>query len=141
MNAWTLPLASVHALRTVDPARTTPPLALPPPDTLEPTDLHYRLWETIHKLAEQRIVLEFTDHLSDRELYTLILRDILPVEEKRIEGAGHTLHWDCSESEEGNSEAWLRFYASDQDRTRWLKEHGGPIPPHQEPPYPRKMPK
>lgn len=117
----------------------TPELQLAPPDTLAPAELHYKLWETIHALAEKRIVLDFADHLSDRALYTLILRDILPVEEKRIEGGGHTLHWDCAATDD-DSDVWLRYYATDRDRSDWLKDHGGPIPPHEDPPYPRRMP-
>src|SRR5262245_46674229 len=44
-----------------------PELKLPHPDTLDDSQLHERLWETIHRMFGRRIVLEFTDHLSDRE--------------------------------------------------------------------------
>ena len=47
--------------------------------------LHEILWDVIHKLYEKRIVLDFTDHLTDRELYCLIYRDILPSREKKID--------------------------------------------------------
>ncbi len=44
----------------------TPELRLPHPDTLSSQQLHELLWETIHQLFAARIVLDFTDHLSDR---------------------------------------------------------------------------
>ncbi len=34
-------------------------------------ELHTALWDIIHKLFDKRVVLDFTDHLSDRELYCL----------------------------------------------------------------------
>ena len=61
-------------------------------NTLEPEiqalndeQLNEQLWNTIQKLYDVRIVLDFTDHLSDRQLYTLIFRDILPSAEKKID--------------------------------------------------------
>src|SRR5947207_12105150 len=59
-----------------------PELTLPHPDALKNQQLHDLLWQTIHKLFARRIVLDFTDHLSDRDLYCLIYRDILPCPEK-----------------------------------------------------------
>src|SRR5437016_1722822 len=53
-----------------------PELKLPHPEHLTEVQLHELLWDAINKLYGQRIVLEFTDHLSDRDLYCLIYRDI-----------------------------------------------------------------
>ncbi|HKD36926.1 MAG TPA: hypothetical protein VKB78_08990, partial [Pirellulales bacterium] len=61
-----------------------PELNLPPPDELDDAQIKERLWETIHKLYSKRIVLDFTDHLTDRALYCLIYRDILPSPEKKV---------------------------------------------------------
>src|SRR5690242_12888742 len=49
-----------------------PELVLPRPETLSEDHLHELLWTTVYRLFEKRIVLDFTDHLSDRELYCLI---------------------------------------------------------------------
>jgi hypothetical protein len=46
----------------------------------------------VQLLFEQRIVLDFTDHLTDRQLYTLIYRDILPSPEKKIDNLSSYLH-------------------------------------------------
>ena len=49
-----------------------PELRPPRPDTLSEDDLHEILWNVIRKLFEKRIVLDFTDHLSDHNLYMMI---------------------------------------------------------------------
>ena len=69
----------------------------------------------IRLLFEKRIVLDFTDHLTDRQLYTLIYRDILPSPEKKIDNFNNYLHWDCSDAG-GDESVWLRFYASQDTR-------------------------
>src|SRR6516164_4098913 len=75
-----------------------PELKLAPPDELDDAQLHKALWEMIHKLYSKRIVLDFTDHLTDRALYCLIYRDILPSPEKKVESPRNYLHWDCSDA-------------------------------------------
>ncbi len=55
-----------------------PELRPPRPESLGDADLHRILWEVVRKLSQRRIVLDFTDHLNDRELYRLVFRDILP---------------------------------------------------------------
>ncbi len=122
-----------------------PPLSMPRPDDfsteLEGEDaLHKVLWETIYRLFEKRIVLEFTDHLSDRELYQLIFRDILPSEEKKIADIDSYLHWDCADASR-NPEIYLRYYASDQERLEWEEEHGYAPPQRIRAPFPRQLPK
>jgi len=117
-----------------------PQLTLPPPDTLSELELHQLLWDTIHKLFDKRIVLDFTDHLTDRALYCLIGRDILPTPEKKIDSPRNFLHWDCSEAG-GDPDVWLRYYASDEDRRAWAEEDPNPLPPRETPPYQRDMPR
>ncbi|OHB79196.1 MAG: hypothetical protein A2W31_07800 [Planctomycetes bacterium RBG_16_64_10] len=117
-----------------------PELRLPRPETLSPQQLHDLLWETIHRLFELRIVLDFTDHLSDYELYCLIYRDILPTHEKKIDRSTNYLHWDCAGTDR-DPETWLRYYASDRERRDWASELDRPLPPHERPPYPRHLPK
>ena len=118
----------------------SPELILAPPDELADERLHQELHAAIGLLFEKRIVLDFTDHLTDRQLYTLIYRDILPSPEKKIDNAGHFLHWDCSDAG-GDETVWLRYYASDEDRETWVAETHALPPPKELPPHPRLLPR
>lgn len=118
----------------------SPEVVLPHPDSLTDGRLHEILWETINRLYEQRIVLDFTEHLSDRQLYCLIFRDILPSPEKKIDGPKNYLHWDCLDAS-SDPESWLRYYASVDERSDWHNETGQPLPPCETCPFPRVMPR
>jgi hypothetical protein len=117
-----------------------PELVLPSPESLTDEQLHERLWQTIEQLYDQRIVLDFTDHLSDRQLYCLIYRDILPSSEKKIDRSRTFLHWQCIDADE-DPEAWLRYYATREEREAWQEETQGCLPPSEPPPFPRRMPR
>lgn len=116
-----------------------PELRPPRPDMLNDPDLHCILWDVIQKLYDKRIVLGFTDHLSDRELYTLIYRDILPSREKKIDSGTNYLHWDCARGG-GDPEIWLRYYATEVERQTWTEAYRQPLPPTAAPPYLRQLP-
>ena len=117
-----------------------PEIVLPHPDSLSQDQLHRTMWETIHKLYDMRIVLDFTDHLTDRQLYTIIYRDILSSAEKKIDlQRNNYLHWDCANITD-DPETWLRFYASEKERSDWAEETGEALPVAEDPPYRRKMP-
>src|SRR5262249_40645304 len=118
----------------------SPELRLPAPDKLNDRQLQDVLCETIGKLFEKRVVLDFTDHLTDRELYCLIWRDILPSPEKRIENSSGYLHWDCSDAS-GDGQLWLRYYATREEREQWAEDLGAELPPHEEPPHRRDLPR
>jgi hypothetical protein len=117
-----------------------PAIAMQPACTLDDEQVHERLWETIERLFSQRIVLDFTDHLSDRELYTLIRRDILPATVKRVDLPDNYLHWDCSAIDGDEPTVWLRYYATEQERRQWAVEEGRELPPREVPAYPRALP-
>lgn len=116
-----------------------PELRPPRPETLNDHDLHKILWDVIHKLYEKQIVLDFTDHLSDRQLYCLIYRDILPAREKKIESRKNYLHWDCARAG-GDPDIWLRYYATEDERDAWAETYHQPLPPQGTPPYSRRLP-
>lgn len=116
----------------------SPPLELPAPDQVDPSQLHGLLWHVIDQLHAVRVVLECTDHLSDRQLYTMIYRDILPSCEKKVDLPRNYLHWRCLD--DADDETWLRFYASAVERRRWQEEHRLDPPASEPAPYPRQMP-
>jgi len=117
-----------------------PELRPPRPDMLTDQDLHDILWDVVYKLYERRIVLDFTDHLNDRQLYCLVYRDILPTRIKKIDSVRNYLHWDCTGTD-GDTETWLRYYATEEEREAWAKSYRQPLPAADKPPYPRLLPR
>ncbi len=113
-----------------------PVLELPSPDSIDDTTLSALLYDTIDRLYSQQVVLRFTDHLSDRELYKIIYRDILPCCEKKVELPGKYFEWRCIE----DNDTWLRFYADAVDRRRFQEEYDVDIPPSETPKHKRNLP-
>jgi hypothetical protein len=116
-----------------------PELQLPYPDVLTEEELRRLLTRMLQRLFEHHVILEQTGHLQDRELYCIILRDILPAEEKKLPSATNPLTWHCLDHED-DPETWLRYYASERERELWLRENDGPLPQVESPPYARTMP-
>jgi hypothetical protein len=116
-----------------------PELYLPQPDLLEQEELARLLSETLEGLFQQHVILEMTGHLSDRELYCIILRDIMPAEEKKLPTSTHPLTWHCLDMEE-DPETWLRYYASKDEREIWRRETRESLPPMEPPPSNRILP-
>lgn len=114
----------------------TPRLEIPAPESLSDEALSIALNETIQRLYSQDVVLRFTDHLCDRDLYKIIYRDILPCCEKKVEIQGKHLEWRCIE----DNDAWLRFYADAIERRRFQEEHDVDIPPSEKPRFKRELP-
>ncbi|MEM6469145.1 MAG: hypothetical protein AAF802_06210 [Planctomycetota bacterium] len=112
----------------------SPPLHLLPPDSLGDTQVSQLLKKTITQLRDKNIILRCTDHLDDRELYTVIYRDILPCCEKMVDVPGKAVEWMCVE----DTETWLRFYASPVERRRYQEEHQIELPPSEKPPHKRQ---
>lgn len=117
-----------------------PQLRLHPHQHFDDAQITRELDALVGILFEQNIVLLQTEHLSDRQLYCLIARDILPAEEKKMMLPGQEfLQWQCLDIER-DEESWLRFYASDHERARWAFENELPLPPKSSIPFPRKLP-
>lgn len=116
-----------------------PRLQLPRHETMDDDDLRVELYRVIERLAEQRIVLDMTGHLSDRQLYCLIVRDILPAQEKRVGLAASVLRWQCLDPLH-DEESWLRFYATVEERADWAEQTGLRLPPRESLPFPRQLP-
>ena len=116
-----------------------PELIMPNHQLFSDTELKHQLHQVIGRLYEKNILLVHTNHLSDRQLYCLIARDLLPAQEKKIVLSSKFLKWQCLDIVE-DEESWLRFYASKEERGNWAEETGLPLPPREEIPFPRKLP-
>lgn len=97
-----------------------------------------KLSEIAKALFTYGMVLEQTDHLSDRELYRWLVADIL--REETILSTDGLSTWHVSPigggSEEDN-EIYLRYYADDEDRARWQRDFGEALPAKEQRPYDR----
>jgi hypothetical protein len=40
-----------------------------------------------------------------------------------------------------NLDMWLRYYATDNERRLWAEENHQPLPPHDDPPFCRELPR
>ncbi|TWU32907.1 hypothetical protein [Novipirellula artificiosorum] len=113
-----------------------PPMQLPAPESVSDAALPRLLQNTIERLYSEHVVLKFTDHLSDRELYKIIYRDILPSCEKKLNIPGKSLEWRCVE----DHETWLRYYATAVERRRFQEEHEVELPASETLAHRRKLP-
>ena len=118
----------------------TPHLELPAPQELTDVQLSEILNTVILMLFEKGIVLEYTEHLSDRQLYCLIIRDILTSEEKRVQLPGRFMKWQCLDARL-DEELWLQYYATEEEREVWADTFGTVPPAKCELPYKRYVPR
>ena len=99
--------------------------------------LRAKLLEIREAMYEIGIVVESTDHLSDVELYRFLVDDAL-LQETIISMAGGTWHISpIGGGSDEDNQIYLRYYANDEDRERWHREFGDPLPPKEKPPYDR----
>jgi len=115
-------------------------VSMPAPETLTDREVTAKLWEVINKLAQLRIFLEETDHLSDRELYTTLWSDELREETKDVlldqDSACH--YQMLSSGSDEDNQLYLKYYADENWRKDWQAEYpDDPMPDHEDPPYDR----
>jgi hypothetical protein len=110
-----------------------------PPDAVSDEELTSRLWELIDALAQIRVFLTDTDHLSDRELYVKLWRDVIREEVQMWPDDPSAWHVDLlgMGSEEGTHQ-YLKYFADEDSRRHWLKQCPDcEMPAHEDPPYDR----
>lgn len=112
---------------------------LPDPETLDDAALHAALCRVIDGLDRLNVFLEFADHLNDRELYTKLVREILPEEMDAIDAEdGGAWHIPVLGHTPEEQLLYLKYYASEREREHWRDDFpGDEIPDHVDPPYPR----
>lgn len=113
---------------------------LPAPETMSDAQLSAKLSETIHCLADRRVFLAHTNHLSDRELYTHLwvqtLREEIPDLPIVEDSSWHLdILGGCSEED---IQQRMRYYADENQRREWLAHFPDyEMPAHEDPPYDR----
>ena len=117
-----------------------PELSLPQTETLSSRNLSKLLYDTLQRLAEQNIYLQYADHLSDRELFCILVRDILTATEKKLDITNNPIVWRLVDNE-SDPDTWLAYYATDEQRYLWQLEHGIAPPASKSLKYPRQMPR
>ncbi len=115
-------------------------IELPSPGDLDGEALRAKLWELIRVMALLHMYLEQTDHLSDRELYTVLWEEhlheeaVLPMGEP---GGNYIIDMLGSGSEE-DIHIHLLHYADEEYRRHWAQDWpDDEIPDHEDPPYDR----
>ena len=120
--------------RTLFDVLTKLKIELPPPEKLTNRRLTAKLWEVIHALLDQSIVLGNTDHLSDRELYKLLWKETL---HKQFAISRHyTLEVDMTKTGvDDGMPIYLKYYASEAQRRMYSQFYPRfKMPKHVEPP-------
>jgi hypothetical protein len=113
-----------------------------PPSGLDDRQLPGRLWEWLYAAAARRFFVCSTDHLSDRELYTLLWEQWLdePTADIPLEAETNTTTIISEFNVRGltHEEIWLRYYADEADQRLWRSSDPDFVfPPHENPPYDR----
>jgi hypothetical protein len=109
-----------------------------PPFACDEVRLGAELPRLISALATARVFLYHTNHLSDRELYERLCREVLPAEcpdDTRTEQDG--FHWDFAGGD-GDAKTWLQYYASPAERREWQQDFpADALPPRKCAPFDR----
>jgi hypothetical protein len=109
-------------------------VAVPAASDLDDAALSIKLWEIVRGLFDLGVCLEFTDHLSDRELYERLSSRVLR-EPMALTPDDHDSFWhvDMSAGDENDDgmDAYLMYYADDDTRREWAERYpDNPMPEH-----------
>lgn len=110
------------------------------------SEISAALFDLLERLRRLNHEIWRADHLSNRRLYELIVRRILPCKLKRLTAARSPNVWDFEfyteyELLDASDELiWLTYYATAEERLLWSQEHNAAPPQRQTPPFARRFP-
>jgi hypothetical protein len=115
-------------------------LQLQEPEAIADEQLASAVHELIVSLAQIRVFITLTNHLSDRELYNALWHDVLREEIPQL-AVGPCAAWHvdllCSGSET-DTDVYLKYYADEDWRQQWLVTFPDcDMPARESPPYDR----
>lgn len=97
-----------------------------PPAELDGRRLKSELWRLIRALADARVFLYHTNHLSDAELYARLWRETLAGEcPDFARTRDDAFHWDfadCGSGDPDDERLWLTYHASEGERREHLRD-------------------
>lgn len=113
--------------------------ATPPLEGLSDEGVARALTDLVWGLYDLGVLVEYTDHLSDRELYAELLDYCDHLTITFPEDPCSNTHWSpiggCSEED---LQIAHRYYEDDDERAYWQTKYPeDPMPPKELPPYPR----
>lgn len=117
---------------------TTDGVGLPEPETIPDQEIGAVLWRVIVALSKHQVVLERTNHLSDRELYSVLWHNVLREEHAALpEGDTGAWHVDIP-GDDVEATNYLTYYATEREREQWRKDFpDAQVPSHRDPAYDR----
>lgn len=113
---------------------------MPEPEELNDEQLHEKLWEVINELAKMRVFLDNTNHLSDRELYSQLLKNTLQEWTQDLPPELEmNCHIDvCSSGIDDYKDVYYKYYADEEERKSWKNEEPDyEMPEHEDPAFDR----
>ena len=116
-------------------------LTLPPAEELDDAALTEALWTMIRGLEDLGVYLEFTDHLSDRELYvqlwSSVLREPMALTPDDLQAAWHIQMSGASTGDDG-VDTYLTYYADEETRREFAEKYpDSPVPERKALPFDR----
>ena len=113
-----------------------------PPVEWSNRQLPGRLWELLYAAAARRFFFHGTDHVGERELYTLLYEQWLdePTLDIPPEAETNTTTFVSEFKADGltSEEIYLRYYADEDNLALWrTTEPDAMFPPHEDPPFDR----
>jgi hypothetical protein len=113
-------------------------IVLADPDELADKDLTQQMWDTIQALVTLHIIPIYTDHLSDRQVYTHLWHTVRSGETVMPDFFSRGWYIDFTGHGEKGIDVYVKYYAdADERRAYQSRFPNHPFPDHCEPPYNR----